>query len=481
MKTSTILVIAAVAWIAPLAGIGWGGSQSAKASQNVAGKWLGTIKAPGVELRIAFEISQTTEGGYTAVIHSIDQGAMNIPMSTVIVSGDSLRLELKSAFAYEGRLQPDGNMIDGKWIQGDSTPLVMKRVDKIPELNRPQTPKKPYPYKEEDVVYKNSSAGVTIAGTLTIPQGKGPFPAVLLIAGSGALDRDEPVLGHKPFLVLADHLTRKGIVVLRADKRGVGKTTGTFTGSGIKEFASDGLAGVEYLRSRVEADPKKIGLIGHSEGGSVAPMVAVQDGDVAYIVLLGAPGMSTYDILVLQDGTEAKAAGSADEEVELVRGFSRRFYGIVLRAKDTAEIERQTKELYAALTDAEKAAIGWPNLRGTLSLSWALAPGSREGLTFDICPTLRQVRCPVLALNGGKDCQVPPKENLGGIERELKAGGNADYTVRELPGMNHLFQTCDTGATSEYTKIEETMSPLVLQTISDWILARTGTTLEPRR
>jgi hypothetical protein len=204
----------------------------------------------------------------------------------------------------------------------------------------------------------------------------------------------------------------------------------------------------------------------------VAPTVAAQSRDVSYIVLLAAPGLSGYDILVLQDGTEAKAGGATDEQVELIRGFSRRFYGIVLRAKDAAEIERETKALYAALTDAEKQALGWPNLRGTLSLSWALTPGARDTLTSDIGPTLRQVHCPVLALNGGKDSQVPPRENLGRIERELKAGGNKDYTLRELPGLNHLFQTCSTGATSEYIKIEETMSPLVLQTISEWILAK---------
>ncbi len=476
MRKSTAVVIAAFAWMEAMLGIGWGISECAAAPQNVAGKWLGIIKTPGMDLRIAFEISQAKEGGYTAVAHSIDQGARNIPISTVTVNGDSLRLELKSAFSYEGKLQPDGNTIDGNWVQGDSTPLVMKRVDKIPELSRPQTPKKPYPYIEEEVLYENHSANVRIAGTLTIPKGKGPFPAVLLIAGSGPSDRDESALGHRPFLVLADHLTRQGIAVLRADKRGVGKTTGTFSTSGIEEFASDALAGVEYLKSRTEVDSKRIGLIGHSEGGGVAPMVAVQTRDVSYIVLLAAPGMSAYDILVLQDGTEAKAGGSTDEEVALIRGFSRRFYTVVLRAKDTSEIERETNALYAALTDAEKKAIGWPNLHGTLNLSWALNPGSRENLKFDIRPVLRQVRCPVLALNGGKDSQVPPKENLGGIERELKAGGDSDYTVRELPGLNHLFQTCGTGATSEYIKIEETMSPLVLQTVSDWIIAKTSTT-----
>jgi fermentation-respiration switch protein FrsA (DUF1100 family) len=475
MKPSATLVIAAIVWMGSMLGIGRGISECTAAPQSVAGKWLGTIKAPGVELRIGFEISQATEGGYSAIVHSIDQGAMNIPMSMVTFSGDSLRLELKSAFAYEGKLQPDGNTIDGNWIQGDSTPLVMKRVDRIPELNRPQTPRKPYPYSEEEVAYRNTSADVSIGGTLTIPKGKGPFPAVLLIAGSGPSDRDESALGHKPFLVLADHLTRQGIVVLRADKRGIGKTTGTFSSSGVLEFASDALTGVEYLKSRTEVDAKRIGLIGHSEGGGVAPLVAVQTRDVSYLVLLATPGMSAYDILVLQDGTEAKAGGSTDKEVELIRGFSRRFYSIVLRAKDTSEIERETNALYATLTDAEKKAIGWPNLHGSLSLAWALAPGSRENLKFDICPVLRQVRCPVLALNGGKDSQVPPRENLAGIERELKASGNKDYTVQELPGLNHLLQTCGTGATSEYIKIEETMSPLVLQTVSDWIIAKTGT------
>jgi fermentation-respiration switch protein FrsA (DUF1100 family) len=474
MRPSTTLVIGAIAWLGSMPGIGWGISACPAPPQSVAGKWLGIIKALGMELRIAFEISETNEGGYSAVLHSIDQGAMNIPMSTVTLNGDSLRLELKSVFAYEGRLQSDANTINGNWVQGDLTPLVMKRVDKIPELNRPQTPKKPYPYIDEEVVYENPKANIRIAGTLTIPRGTGPFPAVLLVAGSGPADRDESVLGHEPFLVLADHLTRQGIAVLRADKRGIGKTTGTFRGSGMEEFASDALAGVEYLKSRPEVDAKRIGLVGHSEGGSVAPMVAVQTRDVSYLVLLASQGISYYDILVMQDGTEAKAAGKTDEEVELIRGFSRRFYTIVLQSKDASEIERETKALYATLTDAETKALGWPNLGGTLSLSWALHPESPEALRFDVRPFLRKVRCPVLALNGDKDCQVPPRENLGGIERELNAGGNRNYTIRELPGLNHLFQTCGTGATSEYVKIEETMSPLVLQAVSDWILARTS-------
>jgi pimeloyl-ACP methyl ester carboxylesterase len=474
MRPSITLLMVAIAWMESLPSLGAEALTSTAAPQGIAGKWLGIIQAPGTDLRIAFEISESNEGSYAAVLHSIDQGVMNVPMSTVTLNGDRLRLELKSAFAYEGKLLPDGNTIEGNWVQGGSTPLVLKRVNKIPELNRPQTPKKPYPYQEEEVAYENPKANIQIVGTLTIPPGRGPFPAVLLIAGSGPNDRDESGLGHKPFLVLADHLTRQGIAVLRVDKRGVGKTTGTFRESGMADFASDALAGVEYLKSRPEVDAKKIGLIGHSEGGSVAPMVAVQTRDVSYLVLLGAQGIPFYDLLVMQDGTEAKAAGKTDEQVELIRGFSRRFYTVVLQSQDASEIERETKTLYDTLTDAEKKALDWPNLGGTLSLSWALRPGAREALKFDVRPYLRQVRCPVLALNGGKDSQVPPKENLGGIERQLQAGGNRNYTVRELPGLNHLFQTCGTGAFSEYVKIEETMSPLALQAVSDWILAKTN-------
>ena len=379
MRSSTPFALVAVVWIGSALSFAGGASAGAAASQPIVGKWLGIIKVPGVELRIAFEIAAAPGGGYTALVHSIDQGAMNIPMTTVTFQEANLRLELQSAFAYEGQLQPDGNTIEGNWIQGGSTPLVMKRVDKIPELNRPQTPKKPYPYTEEDVVYPNPAAkDVRIAGTLTLPQGKGPFPAVLLIAGSGPSDRDEAVLGHKPFLVLADHLTRRGLAVLRADKRGVGKTTGTFRGSGMKDYVSDALAGVAYLKGRTEVDPGKIGLIGHSEGGAVAPAVAVQTAAISYLVLLAAPGLSGYDLLVLQDGTEAKAGGCTDEQVALIRGFSRRFYGLILRAKDAAEIERETKALYATLSDAEKKAIDWPNMHGTLSLAWGLEPGARE-------------------------------------------------------------------------------------------------------
>ncbi|MHB9027549.1 MAG: alpha/beta fold hydrolase, partial [Candidatus Latescibacterota bacterium] len=211
-----------------------------------------------------------------------------------------------------------------------------------------------------------------------------------------------------------------------------------------------------------------------SEGGETSSVVASQTADISYLVLLGAPGMSGYDILVLQDGTEAKAKGKSDEDVALIRGYSRRFYSIILEETERTVIEQRVKTLQDSLTDAEKKALGWPKLGGTLHLSWALNPASREMLELNICTYLRKVHCPVLALNGNKDSQVPSKENLAGIADALKAGGNRNVTIREIPGLNHLFQTCETGATSEYAKIEETMAPAALEIVTDWIVAQTG-------
>jgi hypothetical protein len=265
-----------------------------------------------MELRIAFEISETKEGGYTAVVHSIDQGVMNIPGSTVTVTGDSLRLELKSVFVYEAKLQPDGNTITGNFIQNGATPLVMKRVDAIPEPNRPQTPKKPYPYIEEEVTYENRKAGVTPAGTLTIPSGKGPFPAVVLLTGSGPNNRDEEVYFHRPFMVLADYLTRQGIAVLRFDDRGVGGSTGDFSKATTGDSADDALAGIEFLKGRKQIDPKRIGLVGHSEGSEMGAIAATRSPDVAFLVMLAGQGQRFADVVIAQRLLREKLHGAGN-------------------------------------------------------------------------------------------------------------------------------------------------------------------------
>jgi len=468
MKPSMALVIAATVWTGFVTGIGWAGSENTAAPPSIAGKWLGTITFGSVKLRIGFEISEAQAGDYTGSMRSIDQSGSSVPMSAVKLNSDSLRLEMDVIrSAYEGNFTTDGNTIEGNWLQhGTTTPLVMKRVDKFPELIRPQTPKKPYPYMEEDVAYENPSANVHIAGTLTLPKGKGPFPAVLLIVGSGPLDRDETVHFHKPFLVLADHLTRQGIAVLRVDKRGVGETTGEFAEATILDLAEDVRAGVEYLKSRKEIDPKRIGLLGHSEGGVVGPILASRSSDVAFLVMLAGLGQNNGDIIIFQKTLAAKMRGADENTLALMRSWYERLYAVVREDTDDATAEKKIRALHATLTADEKEKLGWPDSSLDREIADQLRRHWRCDVRHDPRATLMKVRCPVLALGGDKDMLVPSKENLAIIEEALKAGGHTRSTVREFPGLNHGFNT-------EHT--EETVSPLVLQTISDWIIARTST------
>jgi len=471
MKSSIALAIAVTVWTASVTGTGWGGSGNTAASADVSGKWLGTITFGSVKLRIAFEISAAKEGGYTGSMRGIDQSGLAMPMSAVLLNGDSLRLEMDVIrSAYEGKFT-DTNTIEGNWLQhGTSTPLVMKRVDTFPEIIRPQTPRTPYPYTEEDVAYDNPSAKVHIAGSLTLPNGKGPFPAVLLIVGSGPLNRDEEVAFHKPFLVLADHLTRQGIAVLRADKRGVGKTTGDFEEATIQDLADDVRAGVEYLKTRREIDPKHIGLLGHSEGGVVGPILASQSSDVAFVVMLAGPGQNNGDIIIFQKTLAAKEHGADENTLALMRSWYERLYALVREDTDNATAEKKIRALHATLTSDQKDKLGWPDSGLDREIADQLKHHWRCDLRHDPCAVLRKVRCPVLALGAEKDMQVPAKENLAGIEQALKAGGNTRFAVRECPGLNHAFRTEPHAPGSD----DETLAPVVLQTISDWIIAQTS-------
>ncbi len=471
MRPSVTFVTAVTIWTTTVAGIGWGGSESTAAPPKIAGKWLGTVTFGNVKLRIAFEVSQAPEGGYTGSMRSIDQNGLPYPMSAVKLSSDSVRLEMDVIRSvYEGKFTTDGDTIEGNWLQhGTTTPLAVQRVDKFPEIIRPQTPKRPYPYREEEVAYENPSAKVHIAGTLTLPEGKGPFPAVLLIVGSGPLDRDETVHYHKPFLVLADHLTRQGIAVLRADKRGVGKTTGNFEEATIQDLADDVGAGVEYLKTRQEIDPKRIGLLGHSEGGVVGPILASQSPDLAFLVMLAGLGQNNGDIIIFQKSLAARAHGADENTLALLRSWYERVYAAVREDTDTAAAAQKIRALHATLTAAEKEKLAWPDSGLEREIADQLRRHWRCDLRYDPRATLRKVRCPVLALNGDKDVPVPARENLAIIEEALKAGGNPRFTVREMPGMNHGFQIVQTGPGSH----EETMSPVALRTISDWIIAQT--------
>jgi fermentation-respiration switch protein FrsA (DUF1100 family) len=432
---------------------------------DIDGTWQGTLDTGALKLRILFKIVNTQDG-LTAQMQSPDQTPVWIPASSVTRNAGALTITLKGVgITFDGKISADLSSIDGTLTQmGGSLPLALKPVkdQAAAEPRRPQNPVKPYPYREEEVTYANKAGGNTLAATLTVPPGKGPFPAVLLIVGSGPHDRDESLMGHKPFLVLADYLTRKGIVVLRADKRGVGKSTGDNETATTADYATDAEAGVAYLKTRSEVDPHKIGLVGHSEGGVIAPMAAVADPDVAFIVMMAGSGVEGDQILVEQGRLIAEAGGMSKEKAEENAVKQREVLALVETEKDSAILDKELRE--------KLAADGLPEAQIGATIKIATAPWFRYFLTYDPAVTLRKVTCPVLVINGSLDLQVPPAQNLPAIRKALQDGGNKHFEVDELPGLNHLFQTAKTGAPSEYGEIEETMSPVALDKMGGWIL-----------
>lgn len=448
-------------------------SKPGKAS-DIDGEWLGTLDTGMANLRLLLHIVNT-EDGLSATMDSLDQNAKGIPVSSIERSGSSLKFEIKTiGGAFDGAISGDLSTLTGTWTQlGKSWPLVLKRVKNQSEIERkrPQMPVKPYPYREEDVSYKNPAAGIDLAATLTIPEGKGPFPAVLLMAGSGPVDRDESLMGHKPFLVLADYLTRKGIVVLRADKRGVGKSGGDYSKAVMADFASDAEAGVAYLKTRSEVDSRRIGLLGHSEGAAEAPMVAARNQEVAFVVMMAGPGVRGDQLLPEQMRRIEQAAGKPADEIDKDVSGQREILSAVERDQDNAVLEKELRPLLAGKVPDEQ--IG-------LQIRLVSSPWFRDILQYDPAPALGKLTCPVLALNGEKDVQVPPEQNLPVIRKTLAASGNKDFEVDELPGLNHLFQTAKTGGVAEYAEIEETMSPLAMDKVANWILAQ-STSRTPAR
>jgi pimeloyl-ACP methyl ester carboxylesterase len=468
-------LILGAAWLGPRALPADPKPPDKPAAPNLEGFWQGTIKVGPLELRLVLRITAKPGGAFTGALDSPDEGLKGIPINDITSKDGSVRLELKTVkTVFEGKWNKDGSEIEGKWmLSGQSFPVIFKRVAKPPEISRPQEPKKPYPYVEEEVAYENHKAGLKRTGSLTLPRGKGPFPAVLLIPGSGAHNRDEAVFGHRPFLVLADFLTRRGIAVLRVDDRGVGGSAGDKFKATSADLADDALAGVAFLKGRKEIAAAHIGLIGHSEGGIIAPLVAVQSKDVAFIVLLAGTGLTGDEVLYQQGKLILKAMGAGEEQFARQRRMQERLFAVLKQEKDDKAAEPKLRAViddeFSKLSVLEKMLAGDRKAVPEAQFKMMLSPWFRHFLTYDPRPVLLKVQCPVLALNGEKDVQVAAKENLQAIGEALKAGGNKDYTTKELPKLNHLFQTCQTGALSEYAKIEETLAPVVLETVADWI------------
>ncbi len=447
-------------------------------AHGIEGIWLGTLDVGGVKLRLVLKVSKGPDGKFWGKLDSLDQGANDLPIDMIGFDAGRLRFEMKALGAsFDGTMNKEGTEISGQFQQGGSLPLVFKRTDKVPTLNRPQEPQRPFPYDEEEVVYENKRDNIKIAGTLTRPRTGGPFPAVLLITGSGSQDRNETLMGHRPFLVLSDYLTRKGIAVLRVDDRGVGGTSAGTPNDTVENFAADVLAGVAFLKTRKEINPRQIGLVGHSEGGMIAPMAAAESKDIAFIVMMAGLGVKGDELILSQNELLSKAGGLSEETRAQSRALYTRIFAILKEEKGSAaageKIQAALNDALSRMTEEQKQAFSPIKSIIDAQTGMYVTPWFRYFLLYDPRPVLMKVKCPVLAINGERDLQVPAEENLAGIRDALKAGGNKDYTVIQLSALNHLLQTSKTGAVSEYLTIEETISPTALETIANWILKRT--------
>ena len=446
---------------------------------SIEGIWIGPLEIEGgEEIRALFEITSDDEGTYTAEFGIPEQEAMGLPVEKIEYVQEMLNVEMKNfGIRYQGTLVDNGLSISGNFIQGDTVELVLARYGLMPELTikkevveRPQTPAAPYPYIIEEVVFENNNANVKLAGTLTLPDTKNSSPAVILIHGSGRNDRNGTFAGT--FHLLADYLTRKGIAVLRYDKRGAGESTGDYGQSTTLDFASDVKAGIEFLKSDSRINPELIGLIGHSEGGVIAPLIASESDEVAFMVLMAGLGQTFGEAASYMRTDYAKSIGKTDKEAAVIREWYTRFYKIARVENDTLQRQIKIHEAYNNLPDTDKKVISWTEDDITREVKGTYWIWFHEALNLKPRKYLNESACPTLAITGEKDRQANPRENLPIIEKSLEEGICNDYTVVEMPGLNHLFQTAETGAVSEYEKIPEIIAPMALQTISDWITER---------
>ena len=449
------------------------------AAQSVTGRWAGKLQVSGGQLTLVLRIQESESGKLSAFLDSPDQGAYDIPCDSVVYSAPHLKVIMGAIGGqYEATLED--NSLRGQFIQGGaSSPLVLTpSAEEDRSTLHPQEPKKPYPYLAEEVRFVNSTDGDTLAGTLTLPTSPGPHRAVVMITGSGPQSRDEPVMNHRPFLVWADALTRLGIAVLRYDDRGVGASTGNFNQARTADLARDVEAAVDYLRSRKEIDNQRIGLIGHSEGGMIAPIVAVsRPKDVSFIVLLAAPGLRGDSILVMQNEIISRRSHTPDSIREATAQLNRSLFALLVPPTTDEEALRQSlaEVLRGAFFDGPLAPP-MPHEQVELAINQEMemltAPWMRDFLRYDPAPMLSRVQCPVLAVQGSEDVQVPAAANLPIVEKALTLHGNKEITVKEFPGLNHMLQHCQTCLPDEYGEIRETVSPEVLQFVGEWILKR---------
>jgi pimeloyl-ACP methyl ester carboxylesterase len=447
-------------------------------ADDLNGTWPGILGLKDMKINLVFKIETDAQGKFTATLDVIDQGVTGIQASVVTFNDLELFMNFNAlGSSFQGKLSEDGSTLEGEWqLQGKAFPLKLVKTEKeVKKKRRPQDPVEPYDYISEEVTYQNLKADITLAGTLTMPKSGGPFTTILLITGSGQQNRDGEVFNHRPFLILADFLTSHGFAILRVDDRGIGGSTGKFSDATTLDFAGDVRAGVKFLKSRKEINLHRIGLLGHSEGGLIAPIVASNSDDIAFIVLLAGPGVTGAEQLYLQNTNIARFDGKEERSIELSNKLSELVFNIIKEEKNNNTAEKKilvTASKYInGLNEEEKNLLGVKPEDMLPQVKRMLSPWMRFYLFYDPVMALRKVKCPILALNGSEDLIVAPKENLSSIEKALNKSITEKYTIKEFEGLNHGFQTAVTGSVQEYGTTEETLSPKFMQYLLEWINA----------
>lgn len=447
----------------------------------IIGDWHGELSAQSMKLRISFHVTETDDGIYTTM-DSPDQGAMGIPTTSSTYIDNTLHVVMENlGVDFSGKLV--GGEIDGIFSQGGlDLPLIIskKEVEVIQAKTRPQDPVKPYTYKSEEITFINKPANnIKLAGTLTLPNDIKNPPVAIMITGSGGQNRDEEikVFNHRPFLVWSDYLTNHGIAVLRYDDRGIAESEGSQKDATSADFATDVQAAVNYLKTRGDViDTSKIGLIGHSEGGLIAPMVASKNSNIAFIVLLAGTGVDGGEVLRTQAKRAAKLARQNSDYMIFNDKVSKVAFAIIQDQTDLEKLKLELSEYFQQVS--KEAPDGMTQEFTGEKLDAQIKSLTSPWLSYFIRTNpddfLSKVQCPTLALNGSLDFQVLPELNLDGIKKSLKKANNKDVTIKQLNGLNHLFQTATTGAADEYVQIEETVSPIALKLVTSWINNRFG-------
>ena len=432
-----------------------------QAQAQIEGYWKGEIDLGVQKLETAFDI-KSIESGYSATFDVPAQGAYDIPVDEITFKDGHLELKMNAMGAtYLGVLK--GSTIEGEFTQhGMTFTLNLTKAEKKEQKKmRPQDPQPPFDYHIEEVTFVNEKEGNTLVGTLTIPKGEGPFPAMVLVSGSGQQDRDEELMNHRPFWVIADYCALHGIAVLRYDDRGIGGSTGEVENATSLDFSYDAEAAFDYLRNRKEIDASKVGILGHSEGGVINFMVSARRPEVAFLVSLAGPSVNGIEVLKEQQAAILRASGMSEEMVQFNGNANAQMFDIIEASNDREEADSLLRQLVKGW--------GYNEELTEQTIGQMASPWMYYFLRYDPTEAIVKTNCPALLLNGSKDLQVIASQNLPGYEKIIADYGKTNLTLRELPDLNHLFQHCETGSPNEYFEIEETISPEVLEQIVEFV------------